>query len=147
MTEKLNALMAMIDRDHALFDTLIDQPAEQLKHSVPCAESSANKDSHCRTHIREMLAKYLTISLRHFEHEHQLMHEIRFPRDFIEAHAIEHDKLLQLVNDAITIMHDGTCITALIETIGEIGRAYRYHRDSVDSILLDHMHLMRPFLK
>ncbi len=30
MTDKLKALMADIDRDHALFDALINQPAGQL---------------------------------------------------------------------------------------------------------------------
>lgn len=142
MTDKLHALMAKIDQDHALFETLIDQPAEQLTSTacVPCADSSADQDRRCRTRIRETLAKYLTVSLRHFDQEYQLMNEILFPRDFIEAHAIEHDKLLQLVNQAIGAMHDGASTTLLIEIIGEIGRAYRYHCDSIDTIMQDHLH-------
>lgn len=147
MSNKLKALMVEIDRDHELFDTLIDQPAEHLAAYAPCAEFDADKASPCRTRIHETLAKYLMISLRHFDREYQAMHEIGFPRDFIEAHAVEHDRLLTQVNQTIDKMQNGASIASLIVAVGEIGSAYRHHRDVIDTILLDYLYRLMPVLK
>ncbi|GAB1392938.1 hypothetical protein MASR1M60_11010 [Rhodocyclaceae bacterium] len=147
MTDKLKALMAEINRDHELFDTLIDQSAEHLTAYAPCAEFDADKASPCRTRIHETLAKYLMISLRHFDREYQAMHEIGFPRDFIEAHAVEHDRLLTQVNQTIDKMQNGASIASLIVAVGEIGSAYRHHRDVIDTILLDYLYRLMPLLK
>lgn len=144
MTDKLKALMADIDRDHALFDALINQPAGQLNAYPPCAESGTDNASPCRTHIRETLSKYLIFSLRHFDQEYQAMHEIGFPRDLFEAHAIEHDNLLTQVNQAIGTMNNGASTAALINAIDEINKAYCDHRDKIDSTLIDFLHNLYP---
>jgi hemerythrin len=127
MDNTLAAQIATLEKDHEAIDQLIDQPLN-LAISMPCR---GDDDDPCRAQIREIFGKYLIVSMRHFNDEHVIMHTIRYPRDLLEAHAIEHDKLLTMVRQAIEALNDNR--PNLDKTIADISTAYRNHRDHLDA--------------
>lgn len=137
--ETLIAQIAALEKDHEIIDALIDKGIGMASVQHPCAGDFSET---CRMQARDTLGKYLAISMRHFDREHRLMHAIHYPRDVVEAHAIEHDKLLTMVNQAIQDMNDRR--PNLGKSIERLAEAYRDHRDSIDARLEEYIAGIAP---
>lgn len=132
--KQLHAQLAALEKDHVIIDALIDKSIDMASAEHPCAGEFG---AVCHAQARDTLGKYLTISMQHFDLEHRLMRAISYPREVIEAHAIEHDKLLTMVNQAIHDMNERR--PNLGKTIADVAEAYKEHRDRIDARLEEYI--------
>lgn len=75
-------------------------------------------------------------------HEHEAMHLIFAPRDYIDGHADEHDALLSQMRALVEDMgNNGATSYDLLQAIETFNIAMHRHRNTTDAELYRYLHI------
>jgi hemerythrin len=134
MDKQLPDLLQQLEQEHQALEKLIDE--------LPLLQAACIGDSGCepasplcRGRIRDTLANHLMLALRHFDHEHRVMHLICFPPELLEAHAVEHDRILDGINRIIGELNNGLSDQQLLLRLADLLKLQRQHNEGIDATL------------
>lgn len=128
MAHTLHALLALIDAEHDHIDAL-NQRTQALIDAGPADHPSV------RDVIRALLHDAIHLLLMHFQHEHEAMHRINAPRNYIEAHAIEHDAMMTQLRIIAGRFQEGDALHAVLAEVAQLHESFARHRAGADAEL------------
>lgn len=146
MSDTLHYLVLLVEAEHEQLDRLI---AKITRHQMHCGDDPDDPSSHilCRDSIRYTLGSYLKLTCEHFEHEHELMRKISFPKALLEDHAVEHDAILDGVNRVIRDFGAGLSNALLLTALEDLCMTFQKHSEGFDKTLYRYLDECFPHLR
>jgi len=132
MVHDLHALLSLIDADHERIDALAAQTLQLI--------AAVSADNPQRDEICYVLHDALQLFLKHFLREHEAMHQVDAPRDYIEAHAAEHDALMAQLRILTERFQAGAASGEILVDLAAIHTAVERHRATADADLYRYLH-------